>query len=184
MLLGATPLTAAFGVIVSAALAAFERAAAAREVIDAAPWTAIGALLPLAVGLGVVMSVRVGRLREPPIHPGWATVATWGLFAVSVVVGILPGAGIGVLGPLGGANLRTLVLHIGALLTAAVVGWLVYRRNAEVVTQNAMGTARSEALVPRHPVSVALTGTAHAFLVASVVATGWLTVRGLLVGFL
>jgi hypothetical protein len=183
-ILGLVPLTSGFGVIVAAALAAFERAAAAQEIVEAAPLTAIGSLLPLTVGLGIVMAVRVGRLGEPAIHPGWETLTTWGLFAASIAVGMLPIAVVGIPMPLGQAAGRSLALHVTALIAAAAVGSISYLRHRDVLTEHATGTAMSRALIPRRSAAALLTGAALIFLVGSVATITWLTVRGLLVGFL
>jgi hypothetical protein len=108
----------------------------------------------------------------------------WGLFGGSLILGMLPVADIGVPGGLTGPALRSFLLHVAALSSAVLVGWVVYQRNADVVTRNAAGTAKSGALVPRGTVAATTTVLSLVLLAASVGATAWLTVRGLLVGFL
>jgi hypothetical protein len=183
-ILGLAPMTVGFGVIVAAAITAFDRAAGAQEVIDAAPWTAIGAMLLLAVGLGIVVAVRIARLAEPAVHVGWETLAMWGLFAASVLLGLLPVAEIGLPGGVTGPALRPFLLHGAALASAVLVGWIVYRRNENVVTRHAGGTVTSGAFRPRPAPAAVLTALSLVLLAASVGATAWLTVQGLLVGFL
>ena len=83
-------LTAGFNAVAAAAAYAFGQGTGIEDVLDAAPWAAVAALLPIALAAGVVLGASVGRNPEPEDFTPPGVVASWALVALTVVVGIFP----------------------------------------------------------------------------------------------
>lgn len=170
------PLTAGFGVVAAAGSDAFDRATAGG---GSAAWTIVAALLPVTLAAGVVLGGRAARTDVGELVPE-AVLATWLLLGTAVGVGVLPQAigDAGVLGDSGGA----IALQLCALTAGAAAG-IVARRPGVVVEPSYPAVALAE-LAPLPDLPRAGGWTALGVAIAIVVATGWLTVAGLRVGFL
>lgn len=126
MILGSLPLTAGFVAITGVAALAFDNVAEAGGVAEAAPWSAIAALLPVVVAAGVALGARVGRQTEPASSDIVAASCIWALFAVALVVGLSPASSLGFTSPGLAPPGSALALHASALLVglgAAAVAW-------------------------------------------------------------
>lgn len=181
LLLAFPPATAGFGAITAAAAVAFERARVG-SFSTSLGWILVAGVLPVALVAGVVMAVRVGRQTRPDDFEPAAVVATWGLLGASLVVGVIApgstGAGLDPLGPSG----RVAVLFMLAL----VAGYAA--RRILPLTAPPLDAAESTFEVVAPP-GGARTQTGLAALGAtlglgSIVATVWVTIEGLSVGFL
>jgi len=85
--------TAGFNAIAAAAEYAFERSTATESVLDAAPWAAVSALLPVALAGGVVLGASVGRNPEPEDYTRSGVLGSWALVILSLIVGVFPYVG-------------------------------------------------------------------------------------------
>lgn len=90
LILAAVPLTVGFGVVVGGAAASFESATLAESVLDSAPWSAFAALLPVALAAGVTLGAGIARRREPERYEPTAVLATWGIAAIGLLLGLTP----------------------------------------------------------------------------------------------
>lgn len=179
LLVAAVPLTAGFGVVAAAATTSFERATEASTALSSAPWTAVAALLPVALAGGVVLGARAARTTGRELVPE-AVLATWTLLLLSVLAGLAPGAlggGDTGLGDSGGSTALFLVA-----LAAGVAAVLAMRRWD--VTVDPPGETLPALPLAEDALPPPLVW-AGAFVAAGTIATaGWLTVWGLRVGFL
>ncbi|MGI8941812.1 MAG: hypothetical protein ACR2H7_07950 [Actinomycetota bacterium] len=126
MILGWLPLTAGFVAIAGVAVRAFDNVAGAGGAAEAAPWSAIAALLPVAAAAGVALGARAGRQTEPTSSDVVAAGSVWILFAVGLVVGLIPASSLGFSSRDLGSAAPGLALHASALvlgLGAAAVAW-------------------------------------------------------------
>ena len=172
------PPSAGFSAIVAAALASFHQATATTDLLAAAPWTAVTALLPAAVAGGVILGTRIGRRAEAEHFQSSGVVATWGLFGALVVAGLWPrlaGAS-AVSGKVAWLNL----VALGAGLVAARFAILP----AELTPAEPAERTRISVLTVDARLALALTWAAAVTGAAAAVAMLWFTYRGLQVGFL
>lgn len=124
LLLAAVPLTVGFGVIVGGAVVSFERARTATTVLESAPWSAFGALLPVALAAGVTLGAGLGRRREPERYEPAAVLATWGIVGIALLLGLSPRPDLAFSGG-GSAATRGMLLYVVAALIAAGAARLV-----------------------------------------------------------
>lgn len=176
LVLAAVPLTAGFGPIVGSATASFERAATADTVLDAAPWTAFSALLPVALAMGVTMGAIIARRVEPETYRPAAVLATWAIAALALVMGLTGGAQLGL------GTRSELWLYVVAVLVAGAAARFAPRQpiRSDVV---AMGPALGVLALPPS-VSDLAARTGVASIGVAFVAALWFTYTGLKVGFL
>lgn len=121
LLIAFVSITAGFNAISLGAGGAFLEATSTDDVLAAAPWATIAALLPVALATGVVLGARVGRRAEPEGYTVEGVLATWALFLAAVAWGLFPvGSGSGA----GGASLyvAAFVVGVGAARAAATRG--------------------------------------------------------------
>ncbi|HET7483271.1 MAG TPA: hypothetical protein VFK89_10460 [Actinomycetota bacterium] len=83
-------LTAGFNAIASAALISFRHAIDAAVLWRAGPWSAVTALLPATLAMGLVIGSRVARSREEEAYSVAGVIATWTVFVVAVLIGVFP----------------------------------------------------------------------------------------------
>jgi hypothetical protein len=175
LLLAAVPTTVGFGAVATGAAVAFERAAPIGA-DGSASWALVAAVLPVIVGIGVALGVRVATQGGPDTLEPAATIGTWCVGAASLGIGI--GVSADVPGLSGGA---TALLAV-AVLAGATIALVVARRADPRVSPGAEFGLGLVGLGPRF--ELALTGVAA--LVAALVVAGaaTLTIQGLRVGFL
>ena len=177
LLIAFISITAGFNAISLAADEAFLEATATDDVLAAAPWAMIAALLPVALAAGVVLGARMGRRAEPEGYTVEGVLATWALFLAAVAWGLFPA---GSRGGAGGA-----LLYVGAF----VVGVGVARAAA---TSGAVAPAIPDVTEELDLQVVVLPGGVEAALArgglalgaCTVVAVLALTFQGLRLGFL
>ena len=121
LLIAFISITAGFNAISLAADEAFIEATATEDVLAAAPWAMIAALLPVALAAGVVLGARMGRRTEPEGYTVEGVLATWALFLAAVAWGLFPavseaGAGGALL------HVAAFVVGVGAARAAATRG--------------------------------------------------------------
>ncbi|HEY7874184.1 MAG TPA: hypothetical protein VIG64_03570 [Actinomycetota bacterium] len=171
-----------FGVVLSAAIAAFDRAADAPTTLGSAPWTGAAAILPLALAGGVVLGLNAAlQSRAAPREPAPALV-TWALAVAALAAGFLDPGAVGGLG-------RVRVLYAIAAVVGAAAVYVSLARHHEdeivAVDEGADATAFDPGLMtlPRRLESAAAWATV---VVVAGMATGvgWLTYEGLRNGFL
>ncbi len=127
-LLSLPPATAGFGAIVATAVLAFERAAGASSIAQAAPWSALAALLPATVAAGVALGARSAQQSSP--HHG-STLATAGvrvLFGAAILVGLTPPSVLGLPEDTLGETSGVLPLYASAVLLGLGAAAVVARR--------------------------------------------------------
>lgn len=105
--------TAGFNAIAAAAAYSFARSTAIERVLDAAPWAAVSALLPLTLAGGVVLGASVGRNSEAEDYTRSGVLGSWALVALSVAVGVSPYVGAGQDAGLAGPGLYVVALAAG-----------------------------------------------------------------------
>jgi hypothetical protein len=171
-----------FGVVLSAAVAAFDRASGAPTSLDSAPWTGAAAILPLALAGGVVLGLNATLQSRAAAREAGPALATWVFSGAALVTGVLEPGAFGE-----PAGVRALYGIAGALGVAAVYISLRRRHEEEIgpieegpdapLFDPGLSTfsRRAEAL---------LTWAAAALVVAAAAGVGWLTFEGLKNGFL
>ena len=165
-----------FGAIATAAAGSFIRATSSADATDAAAWTMISGLLPIALAAGVALGVMVARSDPRGGYHPEAVFMTWMLLAGSVAGGVILGAG-GVYEVLGGtpaAILFAFALACGALVAARARD----RRTSALEPLATVALGRAIEL----PTWAA--GAALWLLVMTATTIGWLTIAGLRIGFL
>lgn len=105
--------TAGFNAIAAAASYSFDRATSFERVLDAAPWAAISALLPVALAAGVALGASVGRNPEPEEFTRSGVLGSWALVLLTVVVGVFPYVGEAVDAGLAGPGLYVVAVVAG-----------------------------------------------------------------------
>lgn len=165
-----------FGAIATAAAGSFIRATSSSDAADAAAWTMISALLPVALAAGVTLGVMIARSDPRGGYHPEAVFMTWVLLAGSVAGGVILGAG-GVYEVLGGtpaALLFAFALACGALVATRA-------RDRKTASLEPLATV-VVGLPTELPTWVA--GAALGLMVATATTIGWLTIAGLRIGFL
>ena len=168
--------TAGFNAMAAAAAYSFERATAIERVVDAAPWAAIAALLPVALAGGVALGASVGRNPEPDDFTRSGVLGSWALVILTVVVGLLPYLGEadgGLMGP--GLYVVAVVAGVGAARYARSLGGAQPVRAA---------TSRFEPVPLRLPWPKMAGHAVTALGAITAVAVIALTFQGLRLGFL
>lgn len=170
-------LTSGFNAVASAAAYAFERGTQIEQVLEAAPWAIVAAVLPVALAAGVVLGASVGRNPEEEDFTPPGVLASWALVILTIVVGIFP-----FVDTAGTDSTRGVALYV----LAVVLGVAAARYRA------GLGAAAAPPVTESRFVAVTLNerwprATEMAALVvgvlAAVVVVG-LTFHGLRVGFL
>ena len=169
--------TAGFNAIAAAAAYSFDRSTAIERVLEAGPWAAIAALLPVALAGGVVLGASVARNPEPEEFTRSGVLGTWAFVLLTIVVGVFPYIAEGQAVGVGGPGLYVVAV-LGGILGARYVPGLgsaegvadVHSRFVDVPLR--LPWPRPAVLASRF----LATGTAAAVVV--------LTVQGLRVGFL
>jgi hypothetical protein len=82
-----------FGVVLSAAVVAFDRAAAAPTSLRSAPWTGAAAILPLAVAGGTLLALNAALQSRAAPRESAPGLATWFAAAAALVAGFLEPGG-------------------------------------------------------------------------------------------
>jgi hypothetical protein len=171
-----------FGVVLSAAVVAFDRAADAPTTLRSAPWTAAAAILPLAVAGGVLLGLNAAlQSRAAPRDMGGA-IATWVVTLGALVAGFVePG---GFLDPV---RIRILYIVAVAVGLGATYASIAVRHEDEIgpIAEGPDATLFDAGLVAiPSRLERALTWFAAAALAAAALGVGWLTLDGLRNGFL
>lgn len=177
--LASVPPTIAFAAIAATALAAFDRSRTVAG-LEGVAWTAIAGILPVVLAAGVALGAMAAR-REPSddFEPP-AVIATWVVFAFSVIVGIWLYAFV----PVGNAIVdgSTRGLYLVALVVA-VPAALRAPRAATIPAYAAPPVLLSDFALPR-VVRMAIDGLAGLAGAAAMAGSAYLTVLGLDRGFL
>lgn len=168
------PLTAGFGIVFAAAGETFARATAS----GSAAWTVLAIVLPPMLGAGVVVGGRAARADAREFLPE-AVLATWLSLAGIVGLALFPEA-VGDVAPLGVAG-GVLALQLTAV-AAGVAAGIATRRSGVTIEPTYETLALADPSIPELPRAAAWAAVAVA--AATAVATGWITVAGLRVGFL
>jgi hypothetical protein len=178
------PLTAGFGLVAAAASVAFVGATKGSGVIESPSWAAIAAVLPATLAAGVALAVRIGRQRRSDDFQSEAVLATWGVAAVALGLGLLPRVAVGLGGVPLGAVAGEVWLYVVALLLGAGTAWLVGRRGgrAEIAAAHDEVVLGLVALPDGASRALAWCVAPPALGVAG--AVGWFTIEGLQAGFL
>ena len=178
LLLAFIPPLAGFSALVAAAVASFDRATATTDVLEAAPWTGVTALLPLIVATGVILGARMGRTPEPEQYEPAPVLASWLVFGLALVAGLWPRF-VSPEDPRGG--LKVFVLHLVALAVAAVAARFLHSEE-QIETKQASLVSTPVHLPPA--IERVVAGAAAVIGAAVVAGVGWFTLDGLRVGFL
>ena len=93
LLVAFVAITSGFNAVAAAAAHAFERANSTDDLLLAAPWAAIAALLPVALAAGVTLGASLGRTPEPEEYSRSGVLASWVLVLLTVTVGVIPYVG-------------------------------------------------------------------------------------------
>lgn len=182
LLLSAVPLTAGFGVIVGGAAASFERSTMSGGVVEAAPWSAFAALLPVALAAGVTMAASLGRRLEPERYEPAAVLATWAIAALALIAGISPRPDLAFSGG-GPAGTRGMWLYVVALIAAAAAARYLGPRGPIAEMKEAVLPAPAAPIVDG-AVARATAIAAGVAAGAAILGAGWFTYTGLRSGFL
>lgn len=177
LLVAFVSITAGFNAISLAAGGAFVEATATDDVLTAAPWAMIAALLPAALASGVVLGARIGRRAEAEEYTVEGVLATWALFLSAVAWGLFPaGSGSG----LGGLWLYVVAVAVGA----GAARFAATRGAREVPRSDVADELDLRVIELSSGVELALSRGAVVLGAASVVAVLVMTYQGLRLGFL
>lgn len=165
-----------YGALATAASGAFVAATAVADPTTTAAWTALSALLPIAVASGIALGVVVARADVGGGYHPEAVFMTWMLLAGSVVAGLVLGAG-GVYGALGG--IPALILVAFGLACGGFAAMRARHRELAPIEPLAEVIMR-----PPRDLGRWATGAALGLLIVTGAATTWVTVDGLRIGFL
>lgn len=176
LLLSVVPLTVGFGPIVGAAGVAFDRSSGAETVLAAAPWTALAALLPAALAVGVTMGAAMARRVEPETYRPVAVLATWAITGVALLLGLTGG-------PELGFELRgELWLYILAAMAAAAAARFAPK---QPVRGDLVSSGPTLGVMTLPPSITQVAGkVGQGLIAAALLASLWFTYVGLKAGFL
>ena len=90
ILIAFVAVTAGFNAVAAAAAYAFDQGTSIEAVVEAGPWAAIAAVLPITLAAGVALGASVGRNPEPEDFNPPGVLASWALVVLTIVVGIFP----------------------------------------------------------------------------------------------
>lgn len=169
--------TAGFNAIASAASYSFERATSFERVLDAAPWAAISALLPVALAAGVALGASVGRNPEPDEFTRSGVIGSWALVLLAVVVGMFPYVGDDVDGGFSGPGLYAVAVLAGVAASR-------YARGLAATASPPPSTTRFLDVPVRIPWAGAAEVTVRGVGALTAVGLVALTFQGLRLGFL
>ena len=178
LLLAFVPPMTGFSALLAAAVSTFDRATATPNVLEAAPWTGVTALLPVVLATGVMLGARLGRTPEPDRYEPEPVIATWVVFGLALIAGLWPRF-VSPEDPR--AAVKVFALNVVALLAAAVAARFL-RVGKQVEVQPTPLVTDPIHLPPVTERVVAW--SSGAIGVGALIAAGWLTVAGLQVGFL
>lgn len=165
-----------FGAVATVASDAFVTATMAEGWVERAPWTAVSALLPFVLAVGVALGIAAARTERKGSYLPEAVFMSWLLFAASIGAAAFLGAG-GVYEALGGSPAAALVaLGISAGGLAAWRSSPGAAPQMEPLADVVLGGPRR---APRLTRMGALAAQATAGM-----AVAWFTVQGLRLGFL
>lgn len=181
LVLAAVPLTVGFGVIVGGAAVSFERATLAATVLESAPWSALAALLPVALAAGVTLGAAIGRRSEPERFEPGAVLVTWTIAAIALLLGLSSRPELGFGGGGVAATRGTWLFVLAALV--AVVAARVVRGGPEAVVEAAPAPVAHGPRLSGGPAR-AVAVAAAAAAVPALAAVLWFTYHGLRNGFL
>lgn len=180
------PPSAGFVAVASGALVAFDNAANAESNTTSLVWSAVAALLPVALASGIALGARAAECCTVRSADPVAAVAVWTLVAVGIIIGMLPSGVLGAGKEVLGESSRVFVLQ-GAALGLGGVAALGARR----------GTPSPEAEPGRLEVDtgaltysddrsdvVVMLGLAGLIALGTLGAVAYLTLEGLSYGFL
>lgn len=171
------PPAVGFGAVVGVAGDAFGHAQAAATVAAGASWSAVAALLPLALAAGIVLGAAAARQRLTDDYEVPAVVATWSVLATVLGLGlsnVLPGTpGIRIGGEL-----------FGVALAAGLAAAYLARRHPPPPAPDASPPFDLAPVSVGRRAARVLTWVGAAVGAGGAVTVGWLTYRGLAVGFL
>ena len=177
LLVAFVSITTGFNAISLAAGGAFDAATATEDVVTAAPWALIAALLPAALASGVILGARIGRRAEPEEYTVEGVLATWALFLAALAWGLFPvGSGSGV----GGLWLYV----VAALVGAGAARFTARNGPAPELPPGEVDELDLRILDVSAGIEVGLSRGALVLGAASVVAVLVLTYQGLRLGFL
>lgn len=156
--------TSGFNAIAAAAQYAFSRATATEDVVQAGPWAAISALLPVALAAGVILGAGVGRNREPEDFSRSAVLGTWLLVVLTVAIGLVPYAG----STEAGGTWRGWVIYVVAVVAGAAAArygippprYRMRTTGAGIFTESAAPARASAAATMATRGALAVTGVA------------------------
>lgn len=171
-----------FGVVLSAAVAAFDRAADAPTSLDSAPWTGAAAILPLALAGGVALGLTAALQSRAAARETAPALATWGLSVAALAVGFLDPGAVG-----GPGRVRVLYAVAAAVGVAAVYISIARHHEDHIgpIEEGADAPLFDAGLmtVPRR-IETILVGAAATAMVGAAAGVGWFTFEGLRNGFL
>lgn len=178
LLLAFIPPLAGFSAITSAAVSTFDRATAIPEILAAAPWTGVTALLPVVLATGVILGARLGRSPEPERYEPGPVIATWMVFGLALLAGLWPRF---VAPDDPRAAAKVFVLHLVALVGAALAARFLHG-SEEIEVRSTPLVAEPLHLPAVTERVVAWSSAAIATII--IVGASWFTIAGLRVGFL
>jgi hypothetical protein len=171
-----------FGVVLSAAVAAFDRAAGAPTSLDSVPWTGAAAILPIALAGGVVLGLNATLQSRAAAREGPPAIATWAFSAAALLAGVAEPGAFGNPG-----RVRVLYVIAAAVGVAAVYVSLARRHEEEIgpIEEGPGALLFDPGLVTFSPrAETALTWAAAGLVIGAAGCVGWLTFEGLRTGFL
>ena len=176
LLVAFVAITAGFNAVAAAATFAFERATAIDDVVQAAPWAAVAAVLPVALAAGVALGATLGRTPEPEEYSRSGVLGSWVLVVLTVTVGVFPYQGDTNRGEFGG-----IALYIVAVIAAVAAIRFAPSLGAGVPAPEVPSrfVAAADLAWPR----ILMLGAAGMGGVVAVVVLG-ITFQGLRLGFL
>lgn len=181
------PPSAGFVAIVTGVLTAFDRAEHAGSTATSLIWSAVAALLAVALASGVALGARAASRTRSHSEGSVATVAVWAVAALGLGVGLLPAEVLGSGRDVIGDSTRVLVLQgvaLGLGAAAALVAWRrTLSRSSVPQTQLEVDTGSLGYSDDRADVAVMLV-VAALIALGTLGAVGYLTFEGLSYGFL
>lgn len=181
------PPSAGFVAIATGVLVAFDNAASAESTTTSLMWSAVAALLPVALASGVALGARsAGRSRSRSADQV-AAVAVWALVAIGLIIGMLPAGVLGAGQDIVGAPTKVLVLQCAALGFGAAAALVAWRGTPSRVPEPQAGLEVDAGSLSysddRGDVAVLL-ALAALIALGTLGAVGYLTFEGLSYGFL
>ena len=180
------PPSAGFVAVATGALVAFDNAANAESNTTSLVWSAVAALLPVALASGVALGASAARRCSTRYADPVAAAAVWALVAVGVIIGMLPAEMLGSSEEVLGESSRVFVLQGAALGLGAAAAIGARRRTPLPEDDPGRFEVDTGALTysdDRGDVAVML-GLAGLIALGTLGAVAYLTFEGLSYGFL